>query len=68
MGLVIVHGGDGTVNEVINVIDKVKTQKGVKIEHATIKGANHFFENNVDQLLGVCADYLDRRLAMVNAA
>ena len=30
------------VNEVISVIDKVKTQKGVKIEHATIKGANHF--------------------------
>jgi hypothetical protein len=29
-----------------------------------VKGANHFFENNVDELLEDCAAYVDRRLAM----
>jgi len=60
-----VHGDQdrvAPVNEVISVIDKVKTQKGVKIEHATIKGANHFFENHVDELIQVVGEYLDKRL------
>ncbi|HRJ70313.1 MAG TPA: alpha/beta hydrolase [Beijerinckiaceae bacterium] len=60
-----VHGDQdrvAPVAEVINVIDKVKTQKGVKIEHAVIKGANHFFENHVDELIGTVGAYLDRRL------
>ncbi|HRJ69296.1 MAG TPA: alpha/beta hydrolase [Beijerinckiaceae bacterium] len=60
-----VHGDQDRVapyNEVISVIDKVKTQKGVKIEHTLIKGANHFFENHVEELTGVVGTYLDKRL------
>jgi alpha/beta superfamily hydrolase len=60
-----VHGDQdrvAPVKEVISVIDKVKTQKGIKIEHETIEGANHFFENKVDELIGVVGRYLDRRL------
>jgi alpha/beta superfamily hydrolase len=32
------------------------------IEHATIPGANHFFENRVDELIAEVGAYLDRRL------
>lgn len=67
----IVHGDADRVvpqKDVQALVDKLKTQRGIKIDQQIIPGANHFFENNVDQLLGVCADYLDRRLAMVNAA
>jgi len=67
----IVHGDADRVvpqKDVQALVDKLKTQRGIKIDQQIIPGANHFFENNVDELLGVCADYLDRRLAMVNAA
>jgi hypothetical protein len=60
-----VHGEQdrvAPVKEVISVIDKVKTQKGIKIEHATISGANHFFENKVDDLTQIVGAYLDKRL------
>jgi alpha/beta superfamily hydrolase len=46
------------------LVDKLKTQKGIKIDQQIIKGANHFFESNIDELLEDCAAYVDRRLAM----
>ncbi len=60
-----VHGSEDRVapsREVMAVIEKVKTQKGIKIEHVTIDGANHFFENRVDELMVEIGAYLDRRL------
>ena len=42
---------------------KTKVQKGIKLEHAIIPGANHFFENKTDELEGVVGSYLDMRLA-----
>jgi alpha/beta superfamily hydrolase len=67
----IVHGDQDKVvplKDVQALVDKLKTQKGIKIEQAIIRGANHFFENDVDELIGVCSDYVDRRLAMDSAA
>ncbi|MGL4325010.1 MAG: alpha/beta hydrolase [Beijerinckiaceae bacterium] len=63
-----VHGSEDRVapaKEVINVIEKVKVQKGIVLEHETIEGANHFFENKVDELVGVVGSYLDKRLANI---
>jgi uncharacterized protein len=60
-----IHGDQdrvAPVKDVIAVIEKVKAQKGVKIEHAIIEGANHFFENRSDQLMEAVGMYLDRRL------
>jgi alpha/beta superfamily hydrolase len=60
-----VHGAEdrvAPVKEVIAVIEKVKTQKGIQIEHATIEGANHFFEDRVDDLITTVDGYLDRRI------
>jgi uncharacterized protein len=46
--------------EVVSVIERVKTQRSVSIEHAVISGANHFFEDKVDELTSVVGDYIDR--------
>jgi alpha/beta superfamily hydrolase len=65
-----VHGGNdrvAPVADVIPVIEKVKTQKGIKLEHAVIEGANHFFENRLDELKEAVGLYLDRRLGPVDA-
>ena len=60
-----VHGDQDRVaplKEVMGLIEKLKTQKGILIEHAVIPGANHFFENRVDELIAEVGVYLDRRL------
>jgi alpha/beta superfamily hydrolase len=62
----IVHGDVDKVappKDVQGLVDKLKTQKGITIEQKTIEGANHFFDQKVDELITDCADYLDRRLA-----
>lgn len=47
------------------LVDKLKAQKGITIDHAVIEGANHFFEGCVDELIETCSDYFDRRLAAI---
>jgi alpha/beta superfamily hydrolase len=67
----IIHGENDKVappKDVQTLVDKLKTQKGIKIDQKIIKGANHFFESNIDELIEDCAAYLDRRLAMDDAA
>jgi alpha/beta superfamily hydrolase len=46
---------------------KTKVQKGVKIEHAIVPEANHFFQDRIDDLIGVVGGYLDKRTAEMDA-
>jgi uncharacterized protein len=65
-----VHGSEdrvAPVKDVVSVIEKVKTQKGVKLEHAVIDGANHFFDGKVDELMVSVDEYLDKRLGVTEA-
>ena len=60
-----VHGDLDRVaplKEVLALIEKLKTQKGAVIEHAVVRGANHFFENKIEPLISEVDAYLDRRL------
>jgi alpha/beta superfamily hydrolase len=60
-----VHGDQDRVapiKEVTPLIEKLKTQKGILIEHAVVEGANHFFENRIDPLIEEVGAYLDKRL------
>jgi hypothetical protein len=60
-----VHGSEdrvAPVKEVVSVIEKVKTQKGIQIEHAVVDGANHFFDGKVDDLMETVNGYLDKRV------
>ncbi|MBZ8132242.1 alpha/beta hydrolase [Afifella sp. IM 167] len=66
----IIHGEADRVappEAVQTLVDKLKSQKGIVIEQETVKGANHFFEGQVDDLIGSCTGYLERRLAEVEA-
>ena len=60
---------DGENDEVVSgvsvqkLVDKLKTQRHITIEHQTIPGANHFFEHEMGDLMGVVDGYLDKRLA-----
>jgi alpha/beta superfamily hydrolase len=40
---------------------KTKVQKGVKIEHAVVPDANHFFQDKIEDLTKVIGAYVDRR-------
>ncbi|MBU1175496.1 MAG: alpha/beta hydrolase [Alphaproteobacteria bacterium] len=66
----IIHGTEDRVtppSSVQKLVDKLKTQKGITIEQQQVQGANHFFENNVEELIGRCGEYLDRRRADIAA-
>ncbi len=64
-GLMINGDKDRVVptQSVADLSQKLKTQKGIKIDHEVVAGANHFFENKTDELEGVVGSYLDMRLA-----
>src|SRR5512136_1928786 len=44
------------------LVERLKTQKGIVIDHATVPDANHFFEGRMDGLMEVVDAYLDKRL------
>jgi hypothetical protein len=50
------------------VIEKVKTQKGIQIEHQVVEGANHFFDGKVEELMATVDRYLDKKIGKVEAA
>ena len=66
----ILHGDKDAVvpmEAVKGLVDRLKTQKGIIIDHQTMPGANHFFENKVDEAVKRVADYVDMRLAALGA-
>ncbi len=44
------------------LVDKLRTQKHITIQHDVIPGANHFFEREMNPLMKSVDDYLDMRL------
>jgi uncharacterized protein len=52
-----------TASAVQKLVDKLKTQKHIVIDYETVPNANHFYENEMDQVMGYSERYLDRRLA-----
>jgi len=64
-----VNGGKDAVTSpeaVHTLVSKLKTQKGITIEHKVMADANHFFADRIDELAKICSDYLDKRLTMGN--
>ena len=61
-----VHGDQDRVaplKEVMALIEKLKTQKGIVIEQKVVQGANHFFDGKIDALMTSVTAYLDKRLS-----
>ena len=66
----ILHGDRDAVvptDAVKGLVERLKTQKGIVIDHQTVAGANHFFENKVEEAVDRVAEYVDRRLAAFGA-
>jgi hypothetical protein len=63
-GLMINGSADAVVptEDVTKLVDRLKTQRGIVIDHEVIPGANHFFEKHVEELMGSVDAYLDKRL------
>ncbi len=64
-GIIVQGRADDVVTPagVQKLVDKLKTQRHITIDHVEIDGANHFFENEQDQMMGAVDAYLDKRLA-----
>jgi alpha/beta superfamily hydrolase len=61
----MINGADDRVistEDVIGLVERLKTQKGVIIDHQVVPKANHFFENQVEELMLQVDAYLDMRL------
>ena len=44
---------------------KTKVQRGIKLEHAIVPGANHFFENKTEDLVKVVGEYVDQQMVAI---
>jgi alpha/beta superfamily hydrolase len=64
-GLILNGGSDQVAPpaDVQKLVDRLKSQKGITIEHTTIDGANHFFDKQLEQLAEITGAYLDKRMA-----
>lgn len=63
-GLIIQGTNDMVAPEadVSKLVDKLRTQKGITIDYRLVPGANHFFEDKVDDLIEQIEDYIEMRL------
>src|ERR1700722_10947318 len=67
----IIHGDKDAVvppRDVTNLVEKLKTQKGIVIEQKVVPGANHFFDGKVEPLMTAIGGYLDKRLGKTGRA
>ena len=61
----ILHGGADTVVppvEVERVVSKLRTQKGIVIDHEVVEGATHFWAENLPDVEKRVGTYLDKRI------
>ncbi len=63
-GIIIQGEADEVVTPgaVQKLVDKLRTQKHITIHHDVIPHANHFFAEEIPQLMKSVDDYLDMRL------
>src|SRR6478736_6792939 len=62
---IFIQGAADTVvqpSAVVKLVEKLRTQKHITIHHEEIPRANHFFENEIDDLMRSVDNYLDFRL------
>lgn len=62
---IFIQGAADTVvqpSAVTKLVEKLRTQKHITIHHEEIPRANHFFENEIDELMAAVDNYLDFRL------
>ncbi|TAL00880.1 MAG: alpha/beta hydrolase [Rhodospirillaceae bacterium] len=65
-GLIIQGTEDDVVPEPVveKLANKLKLQKNIVIDYHLVKGANHFYKDHMDTLVGDVSTYLDMRMSM----
>ena len=64
---IIVHGEKDEIvstASVVKLAEKIRTQKSITLDYEEIPGANHFFQNEMPELVDRVEAYLDKRLAL----
>lgn len=61
-GLIIQGDNDDLVPQepVEKLVEKLHLQKGIEIDHRVVSGANHFFHNKTDDLIGHIHDHMNK--------
>jgi alpha/beta superfamily hydrolase len=54
-------------HSVADLAARLKTQRGIVVEHQIVPLANHFFEDRIDPLINAVGAYVDKRLAAKKA-
>ena len=64
-GLIVQGDKDSIVQEpsVAKLVTKLQTQRGIEIDYRVVPGAEHFYKDEMDQLCGHVADYLQKARA-----
>ncbi len=48
--------------DVLKLVDKLKTQRGIEITHEVVPGAGHFFDKQLEEMTGIVESYVQGRL------
>jgi alpha/beta superfamily hydrolase len=66
-GIIVSGTRDAVVptTDVDRLAERLKTQKGIVVDYIKVDNANHFYEQQVEDLMGVINGYLDKRLPRV---
>jgi len=62
----IIHGANDDIVQpqpVQKLVDKLRMQKGIEIDHRQVGGANHFFKNRMNDLVESIHDHLNKAQA-----
>jgi hypothetical protein len=51
--------------DTVKLVERLQAQKGITIDYENMRGANHFFEKDMDSLDKTVGKYLDRRIAEI---
>ncbi|MEC9433690.1 MAG: alpha/beta hydrolase [Pseudomonadota bacterium] len=55
-------------SDVLKLVDKLKTQRGIEITHEVIPGAGHFFDKQLEQMTGIVEGYVQSRTTTEGAS
>ena len=62
---IMIHGSKDQVvpeADVLKLVERLRAQKGIKIEYHRIEGANHFFDKHEQDVVDAVREYSQRRM------